>query len=113
MRPPKRGRVQECHLIQVAWTPEGGVNFWEVPFALVVSLGWEAGGRAGRIWKSLLSKTHLLKWKDAHPFDFAGAFTNHSPIGKGDHVGKDWGEEAVSSHEGPCQQPQRRLRHLH
>ena len=40
MAPPKSGRVQECHLIQVAFY--GGVHFWEVPFALMLSPGWSA-----------------------------------------------------------------------
>ena len=38
MAPPKSGRVQECHLIQVAF--EGGVHFWEVPFPPRLSPGW-------------------------------------------------------------------------
>ena len=30
-----------------------------------------------------LERHHLFKWKDANPFDFAGAFTNQSPVGEG------------------------------
>ena len=35
MAPPKCGRVQECHLIHVAF--KGGGRLWEVTFALMLS----------------------------------------------------------------------------
>jgi hypothetical protein len=53
MVPPKSGRVQESHLMQVAFY--GVVHFWEVPFALMLSPGWRGRRRSVRgadfIWK--------------------------------------------------------------
>ena len=48
MAPPKSGRVQEYHLIHVAFS--GGNHFWEVPFALTLCPGWLPcqEGAAGR-----------------------------------------------------------------
>ena len=36
----KSGRVQECHLMWVNFQFYGGVHFWEVPFAPMLSPGW-------------------------------------------------------------------------
>ena len=41
MAPPKSGRVQECHLNQVAF--QGVAHFWEMKLALMLSPWWFGG----------------------------------------------------------------------
>ena len=84
MAPLKSGRGQECHLIQVAFY--GGVQFREVPFALMLSPGWSNdcgedgqthGGSRPIHQKStcltrLISRPHAVQFWPRIPLDLRG-----------------------------------------
>ena len=65
MANPKSGRVQECHLIQMAF--EGGVQVWEVLFALMLSLRWVGAGWDVVEGEGLRYRAQLVVWFDFTP----------------------------------------------